>query len=332
MTELATFPVDLEPFRHGGPADREVVARRIDEACQATGFLVLTGHGVPAAVVDRWMEASSAFFALPLEEKRRCVVGYAEANVGYTELGQEALGYTLGEETPPDLFEAITFGREDAVGPAFDTMRRFFHRNVWPERPAGLRDAFLAYEHHLRELSHTVLRAMELALDLPPEWLVDRNRNAVITTRSINYERAPGSPEPEPGQMRLGAHTDYGVLTLLTADDVPGLQVRRHGVWHPVSPAPGTFIGNIGDMLARWTNDRWQSTLHRVVPPPAGSDGSARRRSVARFMDGDPSLTIECIPSCVSVERPARYQPVNAGEWLVAKLVGGRTMELVEPA
>ncbi|QXC60076.1 hypothetical protein KSP35_17155 [Aquihabitans sp. G128] len=330
MTELATYPVDLEPFRLGGPAERRAVAEEIDAACRATGFLVLTGHGVPAAVVDRWMEASSEFFALPVEEKQRWVVEEPTANVGYTALGQEALAYTLGEETPPDLFEALTFNREDAVGPVFDAMRAFFHPNVWPDRPAGLRDAYLAYETELRALSHTVLRAMELALDLPPEWLVDRNRNAVITTRSINYERAPGSPEPEPGQMRLGAHTDYGVLTLLAADDVPGLEVRRDGTWHPVSVAPGTFVGNIGDLLARWTNDRWQSTLHRVVPPPAGLDGSARRRSIARFMDGDPSLTVECIPSCVTAEHPARYGPVNAGEWLVAKIVGGRTRELVD--
>lgn len=330
MSELAVFPVDLEPFRLGDADQRAEVARQLDEACRATGFLVLTGHGVPASVVDRWLEASSAFFALPLAEKRRWIVADPTANCGYTELGQEALAYTLGEATPPDLFEALTFGREDAVGPSFDAMRAYFHPNVWPDQPVGLRDAYLAYEAHLREVSHTVLRVMELALDLPADWLVDRNRDAVITTRSINYERAPGSPEPEPGQMRLGAHTDYGVLTLLAADDVPGLEVRRDGVWHPVSPAPGTFIGNIGDLLARWTNDRWQSTLHRVVPPPADADGAARRRSVARFMDGDPSLTVECIPSCVTADRPARYAPVNAGEWLLAKIVGGRTRELVD--
>lgn len=330
MTELAAHPVDLEPFRLGGPHDREAVAREIDAACRDTGFLVLTGHGVPVEVVDRWVEACSELFALPVEEKRRYVLEDPAANVGYTELGQEALAYTLGEATPPDLFEAFSFNREDAAGPAFDAMRSFFHPNVWPEHPVGLRDAYLDYEAHLRAVSHTVLAAMELALDLPADWMIDRNRNAVITTRAINYERAPGSPEPEPGQMRLGAHTDYGVLTLLAADEVPGLEVRRDGAWHPITVARGTFVGNIGDMLARWTNDRWRSTLHRVVPPPADATGAARRRSVARFLDGDPSTTIECLPSCTSAENPARYAPVNAGEWLVAKIVGGRTRELVD--
>lgn len=328
---MIVYPVDVEPFRLGGPDDREAVARAIDDACRDTGFLVLTGHGVDQRVVDRMFEATSEFFALPIEEKRRWIVADPTANCGYSELGQEALAYTLGEATPPDLFEAITFAREDAGGPEFDAVREYFHPNVWPD-VAGLRDAFLAYEGELRGLADVVLRAMALALDLPPSWLVERNERGVITTRSINYERAPGAPDPEPDQMRLGAHTDYGVLTLLAADDVPGLEVQRDGTWHPWSVAPGTFVGNIGDMLARWTNDRWQSTLHRVVPPPADVTGSARRRSIARFLDGDPTLTIECIPSCVSAEHPARYGPVNAGEWLHAKIVGGRTREIVPQA
>ncbi|MCU1357049.1 MAG: 2OG-Fe(II) oxygenase [Acidimicrobiales bacterium] len=327
--ELVAYPVDLEPFRLGGDDDREAVARALDDACQETGFLVLTGHGAPSDAIAEFVAAGDEFFALPVEEKHRWIVEDPAANCGYTELGREALAYTLGEETPPDLFEAFTIAREDADGPDFDAVRSYFHPNVWPTEPAHLRTAFLAYEAAMREVADTVMQAMALALDLPVDWLVDRNRAGVITVRSINYERAPGSPGPEPGQMRLGAHTDYGVLTLLTADEVPGLQVRRHGAWHPLSVAPGTFVCNIGDMLARWTNDRWQSTLHRVVPPPSDATGSARRRSIARFLDGDPSLTIECIPSCITAENPARYGPVNAGAWLRAKIVGGRSREVV---
>lgn len=333
MSDLVVHPVDLEPFRHGGPDDRAAVAAAIDRACRDTGFLVLTGHGVPAPVVDRWMDACGEFFALPVETKRRWIVDDPAANRGYTAVGQEGLAYTRGEVTPADLFEALTVGREDAVGPTFDAVRDSFHPNVWPDHPADLRGAFVAYETALRDVADTVLRAMATALGLTEDWLVERTRNAVITTRALNYERAPGSPDPEPGQMRLGAHTDYGILTLLTADDVPGLEVRRDGRWHPVSVTPGSFvgnIGNIGDLLARWTNDRWSSTLHRVVPPPASATGTVRRRSVARFLDGDPSLTVECIETCVSADHPARYAPVNAGEWLRTKIVGGRTLQVVD--
>ena len=120
----------------------------------------------------------------------------------------------------------------------------------------------------MRGVADALLRAMALALDLPDDWFVDRLERAILTTRAINYERAPGAPDPRPGQMRMGAHTDYGVLTILLADDVPGLQVFRDGQWHDVDVPRGTFVCNLGDMLERWTNNRWTSTLHRVVPPP----------------------------------------------------------------
>jgi isopenicillin N synthase-like dioxygenase len=334
-SKLVVHPVDLAPFRNGTPEDRAAVAGAIDAACRDTGFLVLTGHGVPDAVVQRWFDAFTDFFALPEDEKLRYVVEEAAANRGYTEPGREGLAYTLGAETPADLFEAITFGREDAIGPRYEGLGHHFHPNLWPERPAGMRDAFLAYEAALRSVADDVLRAMAIALDLPETWLVERCEGAVITTRAINYERQPGAPDPDPGQMGLGAHTDYGVLTLLAADDVPGLQVRRDDRWHDVSVAPETFLCNIGDMLAMWTNDRWHSTLHRVLPRAAaktgaGPDAPVRRRSVARFLDGDPTVVIECIPSCCSAANPARYQPVVAGEWLRAKIVGGRTRALVD--
>ncbi len=128
--------------------------------------------------------------------------------------------------------------------------------------------------------------------------------------------------------MRMGAHTDYGILTVLLADHVPGLQVFREGVWHDVSTPRGAFVCNLGDMLARWTNDRWISTLHRVVPPPADSAGPVRRRSIARFLDCPPDLVVETIPSCIDAEHPARYEPVNAGEWLRAKVLGSRALQL----
>jgi isopenicillin N synthase-like dioxygenase len=132
------------------------------------------------------------------------------------------------------------------------------------------------------------------------------------------------APEPGPGQMRMGAHTDYGILTVLLADDVPGLQVFWAGGWQDTPTPPGTLTLNIGDMLALWTNDRWTSTLHRVLPPPAAARGLVRRRSVARFLDCEPDQVIECIPSCCGPGNPPKYQPVQAGEWLMAKILHGR--------
>jgi isopenicillin N synthase-like dioxygenase len=320
-------PIDLQPFRLGGPSDRDAVVGAVDDACRGSGFLRVTGHGVDPELVDRMLSVSAAFFDLPLEEKRRCVVADPEANRGYSAEGSEALAYSLGEDVErPDLFEALNVGRDHAEGTVFDTHRRWFAPNVWPERPAELRAVWLEYQRAIDAVQDVLLEVFALALDLEPTFFVDRTRNAVITMRAINYERRAGSPAPAPGQLRMGAHTDYGILTILAADDVPGLQVWRDETWHDVRVPPGAFVVNIGDLLAQWTNDRWTSTLHRVVPPPATATGAVRRRSVARFNDADPDCVVTCLPSCCSAERPARYEPVVAGEWLMAKVLGPRLL------
>ncbi len=320
--------MDLEPFRLGGLADRREVARRLDDACRDSGFLVVTGHGVALERCDAVLNAFSEFFALAPEEKRRAVVADPAANRGYTEMGREALAYSRGEATPPDLFEAFNVGRDDTEGEYFDRYRSFYAPNLWPEHPEHLAEIWRVYDEAVAGVANVLLEAMAFALDLPEQWFVDRCRRAIVTTRALNYERAPGAPEPVAEQMRMGAHTDYGIVTILLADDVPGLQVFRDGVWHPVRTPRGSFVCNIGDMLERWTNDRWTSTLHRVVPPPRDADGPVRRRSVARFLDCPPDLVVEGIPACVPAGEAPRYEPVLAGEWLMAKLLGGRQREL----
>jgi len=321
---LPVHPVDLSPFREGSAADRAGVAEAIDAACRDSGFLMITGHGVPDALSARTLDAFAEFFDLPDEEKRRATVADPAANRGYTAIGTEGLAYSLGEESPPDLFEAFNVGREDSVGPYYDAHRSFYAPNRWPERPAGLRAVWREYEAAVAATQDVLLRAMALALALPEPWFVDRCRRAILTTRAVNYTRAPGAPDLLPGQMWMGQHTDYGIVTILLADPVPGLQVFRVGEWRDVVPAPGAFVCNIGDMLARWTNDRWTSTLHRTMPPAPDATRTVRRRSIARFLDCEPDLVVECIPSCVGDAGPPRHEPVVAGEWLMAKVVGGR--------
>ncbi len=325
-TTLPVHPIDLEQFRLGGAADRASVASAIDAACRDTGFLLVSGHGVPTQLADALLDGFGAFFDLPVEEKRRFTVADPMANRGYSELGREGLAYSRGDETPPDLFEAFNVGREDAIGARYDRRREFYAPNLWPDHPVGLRDTWLEYEHAVTGVADTLLRAMALALSLPEPWFVDRLDDAVLTTRAINYERVAGAPDPQPGQTRMGAHSDYGVLTVLFADDVPGLQVFRSGRWHGVEVPRGTFICNLGDMIERWTNRRWTSTLHRVVPPARDAIGPVRRRSIARFLDCPPDLVVECIPTCTSAEDPARYKPVVAGAWLREKLRSGRVL------
>jgi isopenicillin N synthase-like dioxygenase len=119
--------------------------------------------------------------------------------------------------------------------------------------------------------------------------------------------------------MRAGAHTDYGSLTILLADNAPGgLELYLDGAWHPVKAPANSFIVNLGDLMQRWTNDQWRSTLHRVVPPPPDASGSTRRQSMAFFHNINPDTRVECIPSC-RTDTEAKYAPITAGEWLMQK-------------
>ena len=133
--------------------------------------------------------------------------------------------------------------------------------------------------------------------------------------------------------MRMGAHTDYGSITVLLADPVPGLQISDGaGSWHDVVPSEGSFVVNVGDLLSEWSNDRWRSTLHRVVPPPPGVVGAVRRRSVAWFQQPNHDAVIECLPTCCDAANPPRYSPVTSGDHLLAKLMGPRLLRPSEPS
>jgi isopenicillin N synthase-like dioxygenase len=150
--------------------------------------------------------------------------------------------------------------------------------------------------------------------------------------RSVRYVRPSFDPATVDGPvLGMGAHTDYGICTVLSADPVPGLELfGDDGEWHAVTPRPDAIVVNIGDLLALSTNDVWRSTIHRVVPPTVAQDGRVIRRSMPFFFDGDYDAVIECLPTCVSEERPARYAPVRAEDHLMAKLMGPRTLQASE--
>jgi isopenicillin N synthase-like dioxygenase len=128
--------------------------------------------------------------------------------------------------------------------------------------------------------------------------------------------------DPVPGQLRNAAHTDFAGFTILLQDNAPGgLQVLMpDGSWIDVPPVPGTLVINTGDLLQRWTNDRWMSNVHRVVNPPIERRGSSRRLSVVFFTGPRDDAEITCLPGCASATTPARYEPITAGEHVRAKM------------
>jgi len=318
--------IDLAAWRAG---DRSV-AEEIDRGGREIGFFEVVGHGIPAPVIDDMLAATAHFFEQPEAVKRQYAPPRPEVNRGYAARGQEGLAYSVGVERPADLFEAFNIGPDvvDETDPAIAVERhRLFAENIWPTETPSLRPALVAYMAESRRVADTLLDAFAVALGMPEGFFHPFTTHSTDTIRVNHYRTAPGDPEPAPGQVGMGEHTDYGIVTVLYADPVPGLQIiGPDGRWHDVVPSSGALLVNLGDLTATWTNDRWRSTLHRVLPPARHPSEVRTRRSVAFFHDGNHDALVEALPTCTSADHPPKYAPIRAGEHLMNKLLGPRTL------
>lgn len=324
---MSVIPViDIGGWFAGHQAARDEVAAALDDACRNTGFMQVVGHGLPSELLSRARAAMDEFFALPDADKLALRPPSPEINRGYAPRRSESLGYSLGEARPADLVEAFVVGDDRIVegDPYFEAQRdRAFAPNIWPHLETFRRDIW-DYFLAARGLSRVLCDIAGRALRLPPDFFRSRTDRAINAMRLNWYERRAYDPPLVDTQLGLGAHTDYGILTVLLADPAAGLQVlARDGQWLDVMPLADGLVVNTGDALAVWTNDEWTSTIHRVLPPPAGGP---RRRSIAFFQDGNYDVSIECLPSCTSADRPARYLPVTLGEHVQSKIRGGRSL------
>ncbi len=316
--------IDIAPSFAGSPAARRAVAAEIGRACETTGFLMITGHGVPQTLIDDADGLSRAFFALPLDEKMRISIGIASRHRrGYRRMGVTNVAGSRGEAAPHDLREQFVAGPEAVPGDPYYARAeaaRFFPVNVWPARPADLAAAWRAYYAAAGTLAAHIMGLFALALALPERFFADKIDRHITQLVAVNYPRQPS--EPLPGQLRAGAHSDFGSLTLLATDGSPGgLQVMMpDGAWHDVQPVRGAFIVNLGDLMAQWTNDRWRSTLHRVVNPPRAVALDSERHSLVFFHQPNFDARIECLPSCLAPGERPKYPPVESGAHLFAQL------------
>ncbi|RYY99858.1 MAG: isopenicillin N synthase family oxygenase [Comamonadaceae bacterium] len=322
MAALAVPVVDLSGFLQGAAAERRQAARAFGAAMASAGFATIVNHGVPPSLVRGTYDSARGFFALPEAAKRLHTAPEQTKGRGYLPLRMESVAATLTGETPPDLCEALVFAsiqreRSGAGQP-----------NYWPADPPTLAPHVNGYFDAMLALSRQLMQLSALALDLPEDWFDALYREPSLTLRFVSY---PDQPEPpEPGQLRYGAHHDYGGLTILRQDDAPGgLQIcTPDGLWHDVPPHPDSFVINVGDLMARWTNGRWQSTLHRVMNPDRALTGSTQRLSMVAFTGPNGAAEIACLPSCVSEDNPARYPPVNAQAYVQAKLTASHALTL----
>ena len=306
--------VDLSAARVGELASRRAAAREIDATCREIGFFTITGHGVPVATMDELRSKAHAFFALPLEEKRRAIHAVPGTPRGYRAQGLEALAHANAVATPPDLKEFYHFGRERWPNEQYYTGpegRNYFIPNLWPRKPEGFANAAATYYAEMEKLAAFLMRLTSLALNVEEHFFDDKFDRHITAMRLNFYPEQTSAPAL--GQLRAGAHTDYGAFTILNGESVPGgLEIlAKDGHWIPVETDPETFVVNIGDLLMRWTNDRWISNTHRVANPPASLASRAKRLSIAFFQQPNYDALIECI--CPPGK--AKHPSVRSGEY-----------------
>jgi len=309
--------VDLEGFFSGGEEGKMRVAKEIGYACENIGFFAIINHKVPKEVVAKAWEASKKFFDLSVEDKNE-VAMTKKYPYGYCGFGGEVLAKSAQNMIAPgDLKESfqICVGPEVPEGVTVPGLVK----PQWPSKVPEFKEALTAYYRAMENLSGELLQLFALALQLPEYWFHDKIDKHLSALRALNYPHQ--ETPPKPGEIRASAHTDYGSLTILRQDDAPGgLQVlNKKNEWQDIGFLEDCFIINLGDLMAQWTNDRWVSTVHRVVNPPVVVNRSTRRQSMAFFHNLNNDALVQCIKTCQSKDNPSKYPSVTAGEWLMRK-------------
>jgi len=305
MAEIDVPTVDLSSVN---------VIEELRDACTRCGFFFVRSHGVDKAAISECWRLVREFFDAPLHVKD-AVKMTDDYPYGYGGMLSEKTGNAGGSQAydTSDLKESFQVCLSTADTPASVPEVR------WPSAPAGLPAAFTAYYREMEALAARLLVVFAQALELPPDFFPTKMGMHWSALRALNYPEQ--EKPPNPGQLRIAPHSDYGVLTILRADDAPGgLEVlRTDGSWSPVVIPEDAFCINLGDLMQRWTNDSWKSTVHRVVNPPLFPGIPTRRQSMAFFCNLNKEATVETIPSCVTPSAPLKYGPINAFEHLMQR-------------
>ncbi len=301
--------IDISGLSSSDPTAHRAVGDALRDACLAHGFFYCIGHGVPQGLIEAAMNETRALFSLPQPAKDALDKAQSQANRGYETLGGQTLqpgampdrkeGYYLGEDLRPD--------HPRVLAGAFNA-----GANQWPNNLPAFRPVMLAYFAALGAVAERLMSGLAVSLDLPEAFFADFTADPAATLRLLHYP--PSRPE-EPDEMGAGAHTDFGGLTILLQDDVGGLQVHDPAKkqWIDAPPVKGAYIVNLGDMIARWTNDRYCSTLHRVV-----NRSGKERYSIPYFYSGNPDHEVRCIDTCLEPGETPKYPAVRVQDHLRA--------------
>ncbi|KAJ3822517.1 hypothetical protein F5878DRAFT_629272 [Lentinula raphanica] len=315
--------IDFSKFRTA-QSDREKkqTADEIVSAFKNSGFIYVSNHGIPEDTVSHVFKKSAEFFRMPPDVKAKLAWEDPRSNRGYVQIGRERVTQSADaaeilalREKAPDFKESMEIGRD------WDSE----WKNQWPQESdaPGFKRTMLDFFQTCHDLHVEMMRSVALGLDLSEDFFDRKVDKQCHNLRLLSYPPIKSSLLEMEGQARAGAHSDYGTLTLLFQDSVGGLEVMdpNTGVFVPATPIPGTIVINVGDLLARWSNDVLRSTLHRVVSPAKMISSSETitpaRQSVVFFSNPNFDATIECLPNCGT---EARYPPVNTEKYIVGRL------------
>jgi isopenicillin N synthase-like dioxygenase len=308
---LAAIPViDIGPLRHGPAAAKAQVVQAIGDACRNIGFFYVTNHGVPDTLVARVYAEAARFFAQPAAQKAGIAIENSLCHRGWFQVGGENLDPAKQTKTG-DFKEGIKIGRD--LGPDHKLVRAgtpLHGPNQWPYLP-GWRDVMQEYYDAMEALGRRLLQAFAASLGVDETYFDGWLDVPMTTLGPLHYP--PQTGRITEAQLGAGAHTDFGCLTILAQDNNGGLQVRnKAGQWIDAPPIPGSFVVNIGDMMERWTNGVFTSTLHRVV-----NVSGRERYSLPFFFDPDFSAPVECLSTCLQPGETPKYAPTTAGQHLL---------------
>jgi len=299
--------IDVTAAFAGEPGGVDAVAAQVRDASERVGFFYVAGHGISQPLIDAAFEASREFHAMPLEDKLALKLN--QNNIGYLPVNESIQrASTVHKATRPNFNESFFISHDRGPGhPDVIAKKPLRGRNQWPPVEItglpDLRPDMMAYFNALGAMCDRILPVFAVALDMPADFFAPFFANeAHANARFLHY---PPQDAGEDNLFGQAPHTDNSFMTALARTDVPGLAVRLpSGEWFPPPIIPGTFLINLGNIMRRWSNDRFLSTPHGVL-----NDSGADRYSIAYFHSPNPDSVIQCLPSCVGADNPPRYPP-----------------------
>ncbi|MDQ3536109.1 MAG: isopenicillin N synthase family oxygenase [Bacteroidota bacterium] len=305
--------LDLAHFTIGNELEKKMFVNNLGEAFNNIGFVAIKNHGLSDQTIKNLYNIIQQFFFLPDFIKQKYEIPGLFGQRGYTGKGKEhAKGRSTG-----DLKEFYHIGQEVVEN---DRFKEEYPDNVWPEEVPGFKEIALEVYRKLEKTGQEILKAIALYLQLDEGYFQEKIRNGNSILRAIHYFPIENPEDVDKDAVRAAEHGDINLITLLMGASAEGLQVlRRDNVWIPITALPDQIVVNVGDMLARHTNDKLKSTIHRVVNPPKEKMKTSRF-SVPFFMHPRSEMDLTCLENCIDEHNPKKYSDMTAGEFLNERL------------